>query len=339
MAANVATEGALIAAARAGDEDAFRHLTDPHVRVLHLHCYRMLGSLHDAEDVVQETLVRAWRHLDAFEGRGGVRSWLYRIATNACLTTVARSKRTPQGPPAVSFPEPNAPDVEVVPLEPYPDVWLEELAERDDPAAKYDLAESVRLAFLSVIQLLPARQRAALLLRDVLGWSASEIADLLATTPAAVNGMLQRARSTLERQRASGRLRRRAASEDAELRLLRRFVDAWNAVDIDGLVSLLAEDALLTMPPAPLVYRGRAAIGEFFATVPAGGELHRIRLLPVRANRCPALAAYVANADDDAYGAYGIMVFQCVEEAIVEITGFAEARLFACFGLPQKQGV
>jgi RNA polymerase sigma-70 factor (ECF subfamily) len=200
-------EQALLARARAGDEDAFGVLVAPYLRELHAHCYRMLGSVHDAEDVLQEVLMRAWRHLGGFDGRGSVRGWLYRIATNRCLTARARAaaSRAPALSPAP--PPPNAPEVEVTELEPYPDEWLRELAGRGDPAGSYEVRESVQLAFLTVIQLLPPRQRAVLLLRDVLGFSAAETAQILQASQAAVTSALQRARATLDTHRAAGRLR------------------------------------------------------------------------------------------------------------------------------------
>lgn len=328
----------LLTAARDGDEVSFRRLTDPYVRELHIHCYRMLGSLHDAEDMVQETLLRAWRHLRTFESRSTMRAWLYRIATNACLSarTRDRARLSPNeqyGP----IPDWNARDVDVVPLEPYPDQFLgADDADSLDPAARYDLVESVELAFLRAIHLLPPRQRAVLLLRDVLGWSAAEVAALLDTSVAAVNGMLQRARGALARERAAGRLHSsvRRLSDAVEQELLRRFVEAWRAADIERLVQLLTEDALLTMPPAPMAFRGRAAIGEFFATVPAGGDLRRIRLAPTRANRRPALAAYLLDDTTHRYEGYGLMVLTCTPEGISAITGFPDARLLPHFGLP-----
>ena len=330
------TEPALIVAARAGDESAFRKLTQLHVRALHLHCYRMLGSLHDAEDAVQETLVRAWRHLATFRGDSPVRAWLYRIATNACLTTRSRERRRAVSE-GVQVPDWNAKDVDVVPLEPYPDVWLEEVAiERRDPASRFDLAESVRLAFLGAIQSLPPRQRAVLLLRDVLGWSAAEVAEALETTATAVNGLLQRARATLARLQSAGQfaVQRPALAGHAETAMLQRFVDAWNDADIERLAALLTEDALLTMPPEPMAYRGRAAIAEFFATVPAGGALDRIRLVSVRANRRPALAAYLWNDNAGVFEGYGLMVLDCTPSGIAAITGFADPALLPHFALP-----
>jgi RNA polymerase sigma-70 factor (TIGR02960 family) len=228
---------------------------------------------------------------------------------------------------------PNAPDVEVTALAPYPDEWLRELPWSGDPAVGYEIRESVRLAFLTVIRLLPPRQRAVLLLRDVLGFSAAETAQILQVSQAAVTSALQRARAALDTHRASGRLRPASVPDPgAERALAERFTAAWHACDIPALVSVLTEDCLLTMPPAPLAYRGRDAIGSFFATVPADGNLAAIRLLPIRANGQPAAAAYVR--DGDTARAYGIMVLTVHEDMIGEITGFADPSLFPVFGLP-----
>ena len=327
-----AGEQVLLARARSGDEDAFGVLVAPYLRELHVHCYRMLGSVHDAEDVLQEVLMRAWRYLGAFDGRGSVRGWLYRIATNRCLTARSRAAAAPAL--AVSpAPPPNAPDVEVAELEPYPDDWLRELAGHGDPAVGYEVRESVQLAFLTVIRLLPPRQRAVLLLRDVLAFSAAETAQILQASEAGVNSALQRARATLETHRASGRLRPASIPDPgAERALADRFTATWHACDIPALVSVLAEDCLLTMPPAPLAYRGREAIGAFFATVPAGGDLTAIRLVPARANGQPAVAAYLR--DGAVARAYGVMVLTVHAGRIGEITGFADPSLFPLFGLP-----
>ena len=325
----------LLAQAKAGDEDAFGVLIAPYLRELHVHCYRMLGSVQDAEDVMQDVLVRAWRHLDAFDGRGSVRGWLYRIATNRCLTARSRTATAPV--PVLSPPPPpsNATDVEVTALTPYPDAWLAELASPDDPADRYEIRESVQLAFLTVIQLLPPRQRAVLLLRDVLGFSAAETAQILRTSQASVTSALQRARATVETNRASGRLRPASTvHQGAQRALADRFSAAWHAGDIPALVSVLAEDCLLTMPPAPLAYRGRQAIGTFFGTVPAGGNLAAFRLLPLQANFQPAVAAYMR--DGATARAYGIMALAIRDDTIGEITGFADPALFPVFGLPRE---
>jgi RNA polymerase sigma-70 factor (ECF subfamily) len=279
--------------------------------------------------------MRAWRYLGSFDERGSVRGWLYRIATNRCLT--ARSRAAAASAPAIgpAPPPSNAADIEVTALEPYPDEWLRELAGTKDPAARYEIRESIQLAFLTVIQLLPPRQRAVLLLRDVLGFSAAETAQILQASEAAVNSALQRARATLQAYRASGRIRPAGIPDPgAERALADRFTTAWHACDIPALVSALAEDCLLTMPPAPLAYRGRDAISAFFATVPAGGDLAAIRLVPARANGQPAVAAYMR--DGGTARAYGIMVLTIRAGLIGEITGFADPSLFPLFGLPLR---
>jgi RNA polymerase sigma-70 factor (ECF subfamily) len=329
-----AAEANLLAAARGGDDDAFRRLVAPHARALHLHCYRMLGSLHDAEDALQETLVRAWRNLAQFGERSSFGRWLYRIATNVCLTTLARRKPLP-----VPEPLPPAPEADdQILLNPYPDVLLAELPSMEpEPAAGYDTRESVQLAFVATVQLLLARQRAALLLCDVLGWSADEVADLLDTTRAAVNSALQRARATLERRRAEGRLElgRTAPAGGVAAELVGRFVEAWEAVDIPRLVALLRDDAVMTMPPAPLLYRGSRVIGDFFATVPLEGALDRTRLLATRANGQPAVAVYFPD-ESGGHRAYGLMVLVLDDDRIGEIVGFADPSIFPAFGLPTE---
>jgi RNA polymerase sigma-70 factor (ECF subfamily) len=310
-------EAPLVAAARGGDEHAFERLLEPHRRALHVHCYRLLGSVHDADDALQETALRAWRGLDGYEPRAPFRSWLYRIATNASLRALERRARAP---------ELLSPDEAQIAsyFQPYPDRLLEsQLEER----------ESIGLAFVSVMQFLPARQRAALVLHDVLGWTAREIADLLGDSVASVNSALQRARVTLEREREAGRLARdhMPASTDAEARVLRRFSEAWDEVDVDALMALLADDAILTMPPEPMRFVGTDAIGEFFRTVPADGDLARIRLAPTRANGQPALAAYFDGE------AYGVMVLALDGEVVTSITGFAGyPELYPLLGLPMR---
>jgi RNA polymerase sigma-70 factor, ECF subfamily len=335
MSKGVASEAGLVAAARNGDEAAFGTLTDPYRRELHLHCYRMLASLHDAEDALQDTLLRAWRHLDGYEPRGSFRAWLYRIATNVCLTAAARRRQ--EAPRVVHDVEASA--GEAITLAPYPDALLDELASgAAGPGAQYDLDESVQLAFLAAAQLLPPRQRAVLLLRDVLGFAAAEVADLLDTSTAGVNSALQRARATLEQRRRDGllSLTRVRPESDVERSLVRRYMEAWQAVDIDAFVALLRNDAVLTMPPEPLLFRGRQAIGEFFATVPAGGALDQIPLRPARANRQPAVGAYLLDPDAGTYLPYGLMVLTLDGDAIAEITGFADPTLFPQFGLPTE---
>jgi len=330
VSAGVEVRDGLLAAAAAGDERAFAELTLPHQRALHLHCYRMLGSCHDADDALQETLLRAWRGLGRYELRSPLAAWLQTIATNVCLTAIARRRRRRDlpGGGAIAWSE------ELVHLQPYPDRLLaEEEAGAAGPEARYELRETVELAFVAAVQLLPPRQRAVLLLRDVLGWSAAETAQALETTVASVNSALQRARTALDRARELGTpAHEPPAPEHAGL--LRRFMAAWDAVDVDGLVRLLADDALMTMPPEPMYVRGAEAVGRFFATVPQGGRLDEIRLVPTGANGQPALAAYVLDAAAGTYRAYGVMVFALRRDRIAGIVGFADPSVFDAFGLP-----
>src|SRR2546430_586456 len=266
------SQAGLIDAAGSGDQHAFRLLAEPYYRELHVHCYRMLGSVEDAEDLVQETLLRAWKRLDTFETRGSVRAWLYRVATNACLNELdRRTRRLPPpvyGPPTDSRGTHTPFSPEILHLQPYPDALLDRRREDAvDPEARSVSRENIELAFLAAIQLLPPRQRAVLLLRDVIGWAASEVAELLDTSVAAVNSALQRARAALARH--SPRLEASAPpTGETEASILRRYMLAWERADMDALANLLREDAILTMPPAPSWYLGRDSIIEFFSTFP-----------------------------------------------------------------------
>jgi RNA polymerase sigma-70 factor (ECF subfamily) len=288
------------------DGQAFALLIEPHRRALHLHCYRMLGSLHDADDALQETLLRAWKGCDRYQPQARLSGWLHTIATNVCLTAIAR--RHPQ--PA------EAEDLEH--LQPYPDRLLDDLVTR----------ETVELAFITAIQLLPPKQRAVLILRDVLGWSAKEVAAALGDSVGAVTSALQRARRGVERAH-----RPALVAEQEQRALVERFMTAWNEVDIDGLVALLTEDAVMTMPPERMRVAGARAIGEFFATVPQQGRLDEIPLLHTATNRQPALAAY-ARHDDGTHRPYGLMVLQ-LEPLITTIVGFPDPWLFQQCGLPK----
>jgi len=329
MASSVTTtprSDELLQAALAGGQAQFAQLVEPYLREIHLHCYRMLGSFHDAQDATQETLLRAWRSLHTFQGRGPLRAWLYRVATTTCLQLLrSRPPRRPSshdGGPEVAW------------LEPYPDRLLDELpAGGPDPAAVAERRESVALAFVVALQRLTAHQRAALILRDVLDWRAAEVAALLQTSVPAVNSALQRARAATSRALPSTPVS--AASLPAqEQEVLRRFMAAWQRCDIDALAALLREDAVLRMPPLPAAYLGREAVARFFATVPAEGRLDRIRLVPCRANGHPAVAAYMPDGAG-AYRAYGVMVLVVADDAIQAITGFQDAFLFDAFALPQ----
>lgn len=325
-------EDVLLSAAVDGDERAFQVVIERHRRALHLHCYRMLGSLHDADDAMQETWLRAWRSLGRFEPRSTLAAWLHSIATNVCLTALERRGRHRDVPVPVAGEVVSS--EELLHLQPYPDRLLAELTAAASPEARYELRESVALAFVTAVQLLPAKQRAVLILRDVLGWSAKEAAETLGDSVPAVNSALQRARGTLDRAQQLGAPAHTSRGDERERALLERFMAAWDAVDIDGLVRLLARDALMTMPPVPMYVRGAEAIGEFFATVPADGHLDQIRLVPTSANGQPALAAYMRSPSDGAHRAYGVMVFALKDDAISGIVGFADATLFEQFGLP-----
>jgi RNA polymerase sigma-70 factor (ECF subfamily) len=296
----------------------------------------LLGSFHDAEDAVQETLLRAWRYLPSFEGRNSFRAWLYRIATNVCLTRRHRTRIQVASLPASIAAAVARSTEPAITLSPYPDSLLDELqATSGDPVADYELGESVQLAFLAAVQLLPPRQRAVLVLRDVVGFSTDEVAELLESTTASVNSALNRARTTLEQQRAAGRLRpgRIAPSDDVAQSIVQRYVEAWQAVDIGKLVGLLKNDVVLTMPPLPLHYTGREAVAEFFEGIPLGGS-DRFRVIPTRANRQPALAVYRLAPDGRTYGAWGIWVLSMDGDAIAEVTAFVDPTLVPVFGLP-----
>jgi RNA polymerase sigma-70 factor (ECF subfamily) len=324
-------------AARSLGRHDFRRLIEPHRRELQVHCYRMLGSAQDAEDVVQETFLRAWRGLDRFEGRSSLRGWLYRIATNACLNAIA-SRRSAQrllpeayGPPAEELPS-GEPAPEVAWLEPYPDTALEGLADdAPGPDARYELRESVELAFVAAIQHLPARQRAVVLLRDVLGWSATETAQLLDASAAAVNSALQRARATLARRSGDRTVAARAPDARQEV-LLERYVEAWEGGDLDAFVSLLREDAVLSMPPVPEWYCGRDAIRSFLAWV--WGEAGPGRLVRTAANGQPAFAHYGHCPRGEEQPLHAIQVLTPRDGTIAKLTFFLDRPLFAQFSLP-----
>jgi RNA polymerase sigma-70 factor (TIGR02960 family) len=326
------SESSLVAGARLGDSASFEALVQPYRRELHLHCYRLMASLTDADDMLQESLFRAWRRIDSFEGRASFRAWMYKIATNVCLNELAtRGRRRflgarewAGGPPLLA---------QIEHLQPYPDRLLDDAA---DPAARFDLKESVALAFIAAIQLLPPRQRAVLLLRDVLAWSPHEIADSLDCSLASVNSALQRARKTLRARFEAGEPETApvSVSDHSQKRTLARFMDAWERSDFDALASLLREDAVLAMPPEPQWFRGRTAILDFFSTIPASGHLEKIRLVPVGSNRQPALAAFIADPEDGGHQFYGLMVFAIQGETIAAITGFQDPGLNDYFGLP-----
>ncbi|GHO99344.1 RNA polymerase sigma factor [Reticulibacter mediterranei] len=320
-------------------------LIEPYRGELLLHCYRLLGSLHDAEDMVQESMLRAWRHFDTFKGRASLRTWLYTIATNACLD-VLKKRPSRMLPTAISS-EANphtpipSPTTETLWLEPFPDSWLAEATE--NPEARYSRYESVSLAFLTALQLLPPRQRAILILSDVLDWRAHEIAHLLELTVSAVTSALHRARVTLahnyqSEQETKPRLQR---TDDATNTLLSRYLHAWETDDVAGLVSLLKEDAILSMPPVPAWYRGRDAIQAIFLAVPFSPEMrNRWRVYPTRANGQPALILYQADPSKSAYHAFGIQVLTLADVRhpgqIAAVTIFHGSALVPAFGFPSQ---
>jgi RNA polymerase sigma-70 factor (ECF subfamily) len=305
----------LLAAAQAGDERAFRALVEPYRHALAVHCYRMLGSMQDSEDLVQETLLRAWRALDRFEPRVQFQTWLYRIATNACLDELERRPRRPE------------------PIDPFPDARTEEplAAPTYDPAARYAIREGMELALLRAIQELPGRQRAVLIFRDVLGWTAPEVAELLESTVAAVNSSLQRARAMVERLLPAPAP---TAADPAERELLDRYVAAFEHDDVDGLVSLLREDASMRMPPQRVLVGGRA-IAEFLRDVPGRGDLSRVRLTPTRANGLPAVVMHLRR-DDGTFEPHGILVLEPSGGLIVGLDAFIDPTLVPRFGLPMR---
>ena len=323
--------------ARAGDEEAFRRLVGPLQGELQAHCYRMLGSLHDAEDALQDALLRAWRGIDRFEGRSSVRSWLYRIATNACLDSIARRGRRALpidlGPSVEHAAVDDQPLTDVAWLGPYPDSGV--AVGRAAPHARYEQRESVELAFVAALQHLPPNERAALLAREVLGFSAQETADALETTTAAVNSALQRARrfadERLPEQSQQAALR---SLGDARLRkLVGAYTDALERGDVDALLALLGEDATWSMPPLPEWYRGHEAIAGFLA---AGPFRVRWRHAATVANGQPAVGCYAWNADRGVFAAAVIDVLDLRGEGIAAVTAFLDGDLFPRFGLPRE---
>jgi len=310
--------------AKTGDEHAFAALVEPHRRELQLHCYRILGSLQDAEDLVQETLLAAWRGIGGFEQRASLRAWLYRIATNRCLNAVRERGRRPAVEEMLMAPPSRY--VEPSWLEPYPDAALPDLA--PGPAARYAQREATQLAFVAGLQQLPERQRAALVLRDVLGFRTDEVAEMLDVTPQSVKGALQRARATLD-ERVPELERAPLPDSPAERELVARFSDAFEAGDTAGVVALLTDHARLTMPPLPLEYIGAEAITAFldYRAEVRGAPLE---LRPTRANGQPAFGCYLHSR------AWGLLAITLSGEQIAEITAFSDPSLVARFGLPRQ---
>jgi RNA polymerase sigma-70 factor, ECF subfamily len=336
-ATSTPTEQRLLAAACDGDEDAFRALVEIHRRGLHAHCYRMLGSLHDAEDALQEALLRAWRGLCGFDGRSSLRRWLYRITTNTCLDALARRPKRvlpiDYGPPASGADEPLA---DRLWLEPYPDELLDLEDGYAGPAARYDRREAVELAFVAALQHLPPRQRAVLILREVLGFSAKEVAESLETTVAAVNSALQRARKTVA-DRVPERSQQetlRTVGEERIREVVDSYVDAFARGDVDQVLALLAEDAVFSMPPWSQWWRGRETIAAFAKE--AVEICATARTVPLRANGQPAIAYYALDDETGRWKPQAIDVLTFEGAQIREITGFILPALFPSFGLPSE---
>jgi RNA polymerase sigma-70 factor (TIGR02960 family) len=327
----------LTSRARAGDGDAFRELTEPHLRELQVHCYRMLGSFQDAEDALQDTLLTAWRGLAGFEGRASLRTWLYRIATNRCLDARRAASRRPAKEwdvPGVEPPEPTRLG-EVAWLEPYPDALLEGATGVPlGPEARHEQTESISLAFVTALQVLPPRQLAVLILRDVLGFHASEVAGMLDSTVESVNSALKRARASLRRRRPSAADHQpppvsNSPSEDA---VVAKFVHAWESADLGALVELLTDDVFMSMPPMPFEYEGRDIVARFCASLFGAGR--RFDLVPTRANGQPAFGAYLRAPTGIRHGV-GLYVLTLTGDRICAMTRF-ENSVLPWFGLPRS---
>jgi RNA polymerase sigma-70 factor (TIGR02960 family) len=327
----------LISRARAGDGEAFRDLTEPHRRELQVHCYRMLGSFQDAEDILQDTLLAAWHGLGGFEGRASIRTWLYRIATNRCLNALRSASRRPAKEwdvPGVEPPEPTRLG-EVVWLEPFPDALLEGAIDAPlGPEARYEQTEAISLAFVTALQVLPPRQLAVLILRDVLGFHANEVADMLDSTVESVNGALKRARATLQRRRPPTAEHGPPPAPDSpsENAIVAKFVRAWESADLDALVALLTDDVFSSMPPIPLEYQGRDSVARLCASIFGAGR--RFDLIPTRANGQPAFGAYLHTPAGTRHGT-GLYVLTLTGDRICGMTRF-ENGVLPWFGLPRS---
>jgi RNA polymerase sigma-70 factor (ECF subfamily) len=329
--------GRALTLARAGDEDAFRELTEPYRHELQLHCYRIVGSTQDAEDLLQETLLAAWRGLDQFTEQASIRTWLYRIATNRSVDALRANARRPQRLEPLT--EPPAPSrmAEPIWLEPYPDVLIDAIADQaPGPDARYEHKEATALAFVAGLQHLPPQQRAVLVLRDVLSFRAAEVAEILDASPASVNSLLRRARVALEsRLPAAGRDRAPLPNSPRERELVGQFANAIEEGDVGAVVALLTDDAWLTMPPYPYEYQGAAAIGRFLQERAARRGGTPMRIIPTRANGQPAFGCYIPCPHTDIARPYGLLVLTLAGSTITEITFFADSGVFPHFGLPR----
>ncbi len=322
----------MIVAARAGNEEAFRQLVEPHLRELRLHCYRILGSLHDAEDALQETLLAAWRGLDRFEERASLRTWLYRIATNRCLNALRAARRRPPqgwGMPEIEPPEPTA-LAEIVWIEPFPDALIDTGA---GPVERVETTEAISLAYITALQLLPPRQRAVLILREVLDFKASEVATMLETTEESVTSALKRARATIEKHGATRSSPATKPLDAAERDLVERFTLAYQSGDVDAVVALLSDDVALRMPPMPFEYHGAELVGRFLQPILAW-QGAGAKLVRTAANGQPALGVYVPDRHAQVFHATGLLVLGVIDGRIAELTRF-EAAVLGSFGLPR----
>lgn len=330
----------MLTAAREGDEQAFSTLVDAHRGALLAHSYRMLGSFQDAEDAVQETMVRAWRGLSAFEGRSSLRSWLYSVATNCCLRLI---EKRPQriapgeyGSPSDPAGELAEPSTELFWVETFPDALLEKSTDLASPDVRFEQSESIEIAFVAALQHLPAMQRASLILRDVLGFSADEVATSLDTSTASVNSALQRARKTVDERlpERSQLATLREIGDDEVRRMVGEFIDAWHRSDIDGVMSMLSDDVKLTMPPIPDWYSGQADVARFMARKPLQ-RANSWSIVPIAANGQLALAYYLRFDEMSEFEAHSIDLLTLRGREIIEITAFLEAKSFSAYGLPQ----
>ncbi|MFD6158026.1 sigma-70 family RNA polymerase sigma factor [Nocardia sp. NPDC060256] len=322
--------GDLISRARTGDGEAFRELTEPYRSELQVHCYRMLGSFQDAEDALQDTLLTAWQGLPGFEGRSSLRTWLYRIATNRCLNarrSTSRRQAKEWDVPNVEPPEPTRLG-EIVWLQPFPDVLLEQV--NLGPEAEYELTESISLAFVTALQTLPPRQLAVLVLRDVLGFHANEVAEMLDASLDSVNSALKRARATLQRKQSSGEPP--SPGSPTENAIVAKFVRAWESADLDAVVALLTDDVFMSMPPIPFEYEGREAVIRFCANLFGAGR--RFDLVPTRANGQPAFGAYLRTPTGIRHGT-GLYVLTLTDTQISAMTRF-DNTVLPWFGLPRS---
>lgn len=327
----------LISRARAGDGEAFRALTEPHRRELQVHCYRMLGSFQDAEDALQDTLVAAWQGLGGFEGRASIRTWLYRIATTRCLNALRSASRRPAKEwdiPGVDPPEPTRLG-KLVWLQPYPDALREGAIDvRLGPEARYEQTEAISLAFVTALQVLPPRQLAVLILRDVLGFHANEVADILDSTVDSVNSVLKRARAGLQRRNSATAHRQPAPAPGSptEEAVVAQFVSAWESADVEALVALLTDDVFMSMPPMPFEYEGRDVVAQFCARIFGSGR--RFDLVTTRANGQPAFGAYLRAGTGIRHG-IGMYVLTLTGDRICAMTRF-ENSVLPWFGLPRS---